>query len=303
MAIATSTAALIAAGTTAAASVYGASQNARAARQGAAAIQGASDQSIAEARRQFDLNRQDMQPFIQSGNRRLRAQDELLGLGGGQSDMAGRINVNDQPFNQWQSYVESNPDLLAAFQGSGGRWGDMENFGRLHYQTYGQNEGRPVPQRLVLQADQAFSGQQGATGSGQGAAGSGDPLAGFRSSGFYQIDDDPRIRQGTNAAFSAKGMGLDGSAQVAMGRALQSNLYGRMLDYNSTLGTGAAQGAGILQGLGQQGMNMASNNANLRGNAANAMASSFQQQANARNQGLGGVLGAAQWFGQQRGWF
>jgi len=296
MAIATGTAALIAAGTTAAASVYGASQNARAARQGAQAIQGATDQSIAEQRRQFDLNRQDMQPFIQSGNRRLRAQDQLLGLGGGQSDMAGQINVNDQPFNQWQSYVESQPDLLAAFQNSGGRWGDMENFGRLHYQTYGQNEGRPVPHRPVLE-------QLPIKGSGQGAVGSGDPLAGFRQSGFYQIDEDPRIRQGTNAAFSAKGMGLDGSAQVAMGRALQSNLYGRMLDYNSTLGTGAAQGAGILQGLGQQGMNMASNNAGLRMNAANAMASSFQQQANARNQGLGGVMGAAQWFGQQRGWF
>lgn len=292
-----------AAALTAGASIYGARQQASAARQGAAAVNQSTQQSIAEARRQFDLNRQDMMPFVQSGNRRLRAQDQLLGLGGGQSDMAGQVNVNDQPFSQFGEYVRQNPDLLAAFQASGGRYGGIEDFGQTHYSMHGMGEGRQLPQRPVLQADQALSGQQAAAGSGQGAAGSGDPLAGFRSSGFYQIDDDPRIRQGTNAAFSAKGMGLDGSAQVAMGRALQSNLYGRMLDYNSTLGTGAAQGAGILQNLGAQGMNMAANNANLRGNAANAMASSFQQQANARNQGIGGVLGAAQWFGQQRGWF
>lgn len=289
---------LAAAALTAGASIYGARQNASAARQGAAAIQGATDQSIAEQRRQFDLNRQDMMPFIQSGNRRLAAQDQLLGLGG-QSNMAGQVNVNDQPFNQWQSYVESNPDLMAAFQSSGGQYGGIEDFGRIHYDTHGMREGRQLPTAMGA----PVQGNSLAQMDNQRGGNPVDPLAGFRQSGFYQIDDDPRIRQGTNAAFSAKGMGLDGSAQVAMGRALQSNLYGRMLDFNSTLGTGAAQGAGILQGLGQQGMNMAGNNAGLRMNAANAMASSFQQQANARNQGLGGVMGAAQWFGQQRGWF
>lgn len=297
---------LAAAALTAGASIYGARQNASAARRGAAAIQQGTDQSIAEARRQFDLNRQDMQPFIQSGNRRLRAQDQLLGLGG-QSDMAGQIGVNDQPFDQFGEYVRGNADLMQAFQNSGGQYGGIADFGRIHYDTHGRGEGRQLPTQSVLQPNQAYGapmqGNSFVQGDNQRGGSPVDPLAGFRQSAFYQIDDDPRIRQGTNAAFSAKGMGLDGSAQVAMGRALQSNLYGRMLDFNSTLGQGSAQGAGILQNLGQQGMNMAGNNANLRMGAANAMASSFQQQANARNQGLGGVLGAAQWLGGQRGWF
>jgi hypothetical protein len=220
MAIATGMA--LAAGLGAAGSIYSASQNSKAAKRGAQAVTDASDQNIAESRRQFDINRQDMQPFIQSGYQRQAAQDQLLGMGNGVTD----------------------PQMVGS-----------------------------------------------------------DPLARFRQSGFYQIDDDPRIRAGTNAAFSAKGMGLDGSAQVAMGRALQSNLYGRMVDYNNTLAGGAAQGLGAAQNLGAMGMNMAQNNAANRNNAANAMASSYQQQAQANNQGVGGALGALQWYGGKRGWF
>lgn len=305
MAIATGTAALIAAGAGAAASVYGASQNARAASQGAAAITNASQQSEAEARRQFDLTRSDQMPFIQSGWRRLAAQDQLLGIQGGNAGMATTgPAMMTQSGPDYGSYVRNNADLLNAFNASNGRWGGMEDFGAIHFDTHGRGEGRQVPM-FSNPNETTFAASGGANQAQGGGAtqAANDPLAGFRASGFYQIDDDPRIRQGTNAAFSAKGMGLDGAAQVAMGRALQSNLYGRLTDYSNTLSGGAAQGLGAVQGLGALGANMAANNASSRMGAANAMASSFQQRANATNQGLGGVMGAFGWYGQNQGWW
>jgi hypothetical protein len=128
-----------------------------------------------------------------------------------------------------------------------------------------------------------------------------DPLAGFRGSAFYQLPRDPRIERQVSTGAGARGMLFDGSTLNAMREAVSNDDYGRLLDFNNTLGTGSAQGAGIAQGLGSLGANMAANNANQRTNAAQAQATSYGQQANAFGSALGSIAGGfSSWMGNRK---
>ncbi len=289
MAIATGMA--LAAGLGAAGSIYSASQNRKAASRGAQAVTDASDQNIAESRRQFDINRQDLQPFIQSGYQRQSAQDQLLGLSPVNQAMPGQMAFGQSQGLGGQDFGSRNFEF--------GGYGNQGFDNMIRYDDGGQYTG---PSGNFEETFTPGAGNQAMSQSGQPQQPR-DPLAGFRQSGFYQINNDPRILSGVNAAYSAKGMGLDGSAQMAATRGLRDNLYGQFIDFGNMLGQGAAQGLGAAQNLGAMGMNMAQSNAANRNNAANAMASSYQQQAQANNQGVGGALGALQWYGGKRGWF
>ena len=312
MAIATSTAIALSAGATAAGSIYSANQANKAASKGAQAVSDANDQSTAEMRRQFDQTRQDQMPFMESGYRQRAALDQALGLGpGSQFAQAGPLasgGYGQQSGPDWAGYVRANPDLMSSYDASGGQYGGIADFGQTHYQTHGQNEGRSL--NLFGQPGGSYRpGSDMPTTLGAGAATPGinpaanDPMAGFKGSIFYQTPRDPRIMQGVNAMFSAKGMGLDGSAMKAAQDRIANDDYGRALDYTNMLAGGAATGLGAAQGIGSMGMNMASNNANLRANSANAMASSYQQRAQNNAGALGSVIGAGQWYGQNAGWF
>jgi hypothetical protein len=103
-----------------------------------------------------------------------------------------------------------------------------------------------------------------------------------------------------NAAFSAKGSGLDSSASNAMGKALTGLTQDAFYRFRSGL-EGAPTGA--VNALQSAGQNMANNNANQRTNTANALASSYSQRADARSAGAGGVIGAGNWFANQSGMF
>ena len=291
MAIATTTAMAVAAAAQAAGGAYSASQQAKAAKQGAQAAQSATDQNIAEQRRQYDQTRQDWLPFQRSDLARRNMADRSYGIQS--SDMAGQQSVYDGNAGQpnYGDYVRSNPDLLAAYEASNGQYGGIEDFGQIHYDTHGRGEGRQLP---------LFQSQQTQQPQGQASGQPFDPLSDFNASADAKLLNYAPISQNVNAQFSAKGAGLDGSAMKALQD--RTTQYTQNAFYNWRSGLeGSPTGANnALSSAGQQ---MASNNSNARTTNANALASSYAQRAQANASGVGAVLGAGNWFANQSGMF
>lgn len=117
----------------------GANAQNKASKQAANASQQASDQAIAEQRRQYDLSRGDNAPWLQAGQGALAQLSQLYGLGGQGGQQAG------QGFN-WNSYLQANPDVQQAIAGGAfGGEGGLAGAAQRHYQEYGQTEGRAGP--------------------------------------------------------------------------------------------------------------------------------------------------------------
>jgi hypothetical protein len=293
MAIATGTAMAIAAGASAAGGIYAANQQSQAAKRSAQAAQGATDQTIAEQRRQYDQTRQDLLPFQQSDLARRRMADRTYGIQS--SDMMGQQSVfgGNVGGMDYGSYVRNNPDLLAAYNASGGQYGGIEDFGQIHYDTHGRGEGRQLP-LFQGQAQQQMQGQ------GQASAQPFDPLADFNASADRALLNYAPISQNVNAQFSAKGAGLDGAALKALQDRTTQYTQNAFYNFRSGLEGTPTNANNALASAGQ---NMASNNANARTANANAMASSYQQRANANAGAAGSLIGAGNWFANQSGMF
>jgi hypothetical protein len=193
------------------------------------------------------------------------------------------------------AYVRNNPDLMAAYQASGGQYGGIEDFGQIHYDTHGRGEGRQLP---LFQSQQT---QQPQTAAQMQQAGQPfDPLADFNASADRAILNYAPIAAGVNAQFSAKGAGLDGSAAKALQD--RTTQYTQNAFYNFRSGL-EGNNSGANNALAQAGQQMASNNANARTANANALASSYGQRAQANASGVGSVIGAGNWFANQSGMF
>ncbi len=285
------TAMAVMAAANAAGGIYSANQQSKAAKQSAQAAQSATDQNIAEQRRQYDQTRQDWLPFQRSDLARRNMADRSYGIQS--SDMMGQQSVYDGNAGQpnYGDYVRANPDLLAAYEASGGQYGGIEDFGQIHYDTHGRGEGRQLP---------LFQSQQTQQPQGQVSGQPFDPLSDFNASADRALLNYEPVINATNAAFSAKGQGLDSSASNAMGKALTGLTQDAFYRFRSGL-EGAPTGA--VNALQSAGQNMANNNANARTANANALASSYQQRGQANASGVGAVLGAGNWFANQSGMF
>ena len=293
MAIATTTAMAVTAAANVAGSLYSSNQQSQAAKRSAQAATTAGNENIAEQRRQYDLTRSDQMPFLQSDYARRAMADRTYGIQS--QDMMGRQSVfqGNQGGIDYGSYVRNNPDLMDAYNASGGKYGGLEDFGAIHYQTHGRGEGRQLPMFGAQQQPQQM--QQGQTSSQPF-----DPLSDFnRSADRALLNYEPAINS-VNAAFSAKGQGLDSSASNAMGKALTGLTQDAFYRFRSGL-EGSPTGA--VNALGAAGQNMASQNAQNRMNTANALASSYGQRADARSAGAGALVGAGNWFMNQSGMF
>jgi hypothetical protein len=285
------TAMAVMAAANAAGGIYSANQQSKAAKQGAQAAQSATDQNIAEQRRQYDQTRQDQLPFQQSDLARRRMADRSYGIQstsmtGPQDVYTGNVGGID-----YGSYVRNNPDLLAAYEASGGQYGGIEDFGQIHYDTHGRGEGRQLP---------LFQAQQTQQPQGQASGQPFDPLSDFNASADRAILNYAPIAAGVNAQFSAKGAGLDGSAAKALQD--RTTQYTQNAFYNFRSGL-EGNNSGANNALAQAGQQMASNNANARTANANALASSYGQRANANAGAAGSVVGSMNWFGNQSGMF
>lgn len=288
------TAMAVMAGANAIGGIYSANQQSQAAKRSAQAATTAGNENIAEQRRQYDLTRSDQMPFLQSDYARRAMADRTYGIQS--QDMMGRQSVfqGNQGGIDYGAYVRNNPDLMDAYNQSGGQYGGMEDFGAIHYQTHGRGEGRQLPMFGAQQQPQMAMQQ------GQAAGQPFDPLSDFnRSADRALLNYEPAINS-VNAAFSAKGQGLDSSASNALGKSLTGLTQNAFYNFRSGL-EGSPTGA--VNTIGQAGQSMANQNANQRMNTANALASSYGQRADARSGGAGALVGAGNWFMNQSGMF
>ena len=100
-------------------------------------------------------------------------------------------------------------------------------------------------------------------------------------------------------AYGAGGSLLSGSAQGAMMDRLADNRYGAYINYDNALASISGAGTQSSQVQGQQGMNLANSLSNIYGAQGNARASSYANQNNLLQTGLGAAGQAAQTLG----WF
>jgi hypothetical protein len=267
-------------------------------------IAGASNSAAAMMDQQYQQTRTDLAPYRASGEAANSAAAAMLGLNPG-STAAGREAANAPDL---QAYLQANPDVARAFQQQmanpkgaellareGVR--TLEDFARLHYQRYGQAEGRQMP--TVGQAQAAA--QPPTTGSGIPTTGSGVPttegsggggssleqlfnlIPGSRESADYALQQVQQRQVGT-------GVSGGGAAKELMDRAL---LIGPDLRNNelSLLMNMSGQGQGAATSTGQFGANATANSASAMMNAADARASSYAN--NPWAEGLGVASGYA----------
>jgi hypothetical protein len=113
--------AAIAAAASAGSSIFGSVNSANATKDASKAQQ--------QAAQQYAAN---FQPYLGAGQSALSAQMALLGLGNGAPGNFGQPN--------YAGYVTGNPDILAAYQNGNGNGASIDDFGKWHWDTFGQNE-------------------------------------------------------------------------------------------------------------------------------------------------------------------
>lgn len=123
----------------------------------------------------------------------------------------------------------------------------------------------------------------------------------FTGSGFNRAATDVTNSDlnTIKGAYGAGGSLLSGSAQGAMMDRLADNRYGAYINYDNALASISGAGTQSSQVQGQQGMNLANSLSNIYGAQGDARASSYANQSNALQTGLG-ALGQGL---QTGGWF
>lgn len=241
----------------------GASAQNKAAKQGAAASQAATDATIAEQRRQFDIGQQNQQPWLDTGRNALSVLGGMYGLNNGQSGAsAGGMN--------WNSYLQANPDVAQAIQGGAyGGEGGIAGAAQRHYNEYGIGEGRAAPATAT-------------------------PYDSFLASPDYQFRQNEQMRALT-ARNAALGIQDSGAAQRSALQLSGSLASGEFNNYANRLSSLAGVGQTAAQNTAAAGQNFANSMGQVLGNNAQNLASSYAQQgANNANlwSGIGGAVGA-----------
>lgn len=254
----------------------GANAQNKAAKQAAAASQAATDQTIAEQRRQFDIGQQNMQPWLTTGTGALNQLAALYGLPTAQSSPQG------QSFNA-QAYMAANPDVASAIR-SGGFGGDPY----AHWLEYGQQEGRTGG------VTPASGGASPSQATGMGA---------FFTSPDYQFRQDEQMRALTarNAALGIQDSGAAQRSALQLSGNLASSEFN---NYANRLASLAGVGQTAAHNQVAAGANFANSMGNVLGNNAQNLASSYAQQGeNNANlwSGIGGAVGSGlnQFFGRR----
>lgn len=234
------------------------------------------------------------QPWYDTGEKALKKLEQIMGLdepdyataGAGGSTGAGGYDYgsysSDGLFGgvsnavsgnaDYAQYVRDNPDLLAAFEGSGGRYGDIGDFGRTHYTSHGQNE--PNRNIAAITGERAqgsvstgvytgggrdLTGTSAAPGYGSGGANAQsepstqkyDPLEDFYGSarGRLAIKGFDQDAMNANAAGAATGRALSGAQWRDLNEINKANSYGAyndwVNDYANLAGTGQATANGL----------------------------------------------------------
>lgn len=250
----------------------GASATNKAAKQGAAASQQATDATIAEQRRQFDIGQQNQQPWLTAGNSAL-------------NQLAGLYGLNTTPGGasaQTYAYLQANPqvkaDIDAGAFGGPGNYDAAVNWRRNEYGGVDNGTGSVTA-----------GGQQGAAGAGGNSA-----MNAFFTSPDYQFRQDEQMRALT-ARNAALGIQDSGAAQRSALQLSGNLASGEFNNYANRLSSLAGVGQTAAQNTAAQGQNFANSMGNVLGQNAQNLASSYATQgANNANlwSGIGGAVGA-----------
>lgn len=241
----------------------GANATNKAAQKGAAASQQATDATIAEQRRQFDIGQQNQQPWLDTGRNALSVLGGMYGLNNGQGGgAAGGQN--------WNSYLSANPDVATAIQGGAyGGEGGIAGAAQRHYNEYGIGEGRAAPAAST-------------------------PYDSFLASPDYQFRQDEQMRALT-ARNAALGIQDSGAAQRSALQLSGSLASGEFNNYTNKLSALAGVGQTAAQNTAAAGQSFANSMGQVLGNNAQNLASSYATQGqNSANlwSGIGGAVGA-----------
>lgn len=285
------------------ASVIAGSKNAGAINKATDAQTANNAQSLALQQQIYGENKATLAPFVGTGVAASNQINALLGLNVPQqqsqqmpANALGSFQPNGNALAangmggalsgpNYAAYVQANPDVQNEFQRVGARFGnDPAAFGQFHYQTYGQNEGRALPQY----------GQGALSGVGGGAS---QPLnamsafENFRNSNGYQF----RFNEGMNAlnsGFAGRGVLQSGAAMKAALEYGQNIASGEFGNYLNNLQVQQNLGAGAASSQAGVGQNFAGNVTSLNTANANALASGAVASANNTNGVIGGVTNA-----------
>lgn len=253
---------LIAAGVGAAGAVASSSAQSKAAKSAANASQQATDATIAEQRRQYDLSRADQQPWLTTGTSALGQLASLYGLQGGTQPTSTRTGAFDET-----SYLANNFDVGRAIDD-----GRFNGSALDHYNQYGQNEGR---------VGSGFTVTQAPTG-----------MDAFVASPDYQFRQNEQARALT-ARNASLGIQDSGAAQKAALQYSGNLASGEFNNYANRLASLAGVGQSAANNTAQLGQGFANSYGNAMNNNAQNLASSYATQGAANGQLYGQLGGIA----------
>ena len=289
------------------ATALGAVGSAIAGNEAADAVSDASAQNSRDSRYQFDRSIELTQPWRQSGIGALNLQNGLLGvapadqLNSGPAATAAQSTVAPN----FAGYVSSAPDLANAFsplrsqdmqsiakQGydtNGDGRINQDEFGRFHWGTFGQAEGRslPQPQNAFSPAPAAAGGTTGGT-AGPSHTAAVDPYETFKDSAFY-MSNVALTQQGQEqitGQMGAAGKSLSGRHMTALADHLKAREANAFSDYYSALTGLSGTGANLSANSGAQGIAVQGQINQQNTNAAVAQGSAYTGTANAFNNAL-----------------
>jgi hypothetical protein len=264
-------------------------------------------------------------------------------MGQGGMGMPGGPGLNQPQMGpDWQAYLQQNPDVMQyvnanprALREFGG---DINRLAEFHYNTFGRNEGRALPQFQPMGVPEPTVGSSPVsmqpivdTGGGAYRPGGDDgpqslqvgpeapaaapagpveapvgPMtATLRDTPGYQFLQDEQKKALENS-FAARGKLLSGAAMKALqerSMGLADQTYQQTV--NNAMGL-ANLGSGAGGSIMQAGMNYGNMAGNAFGNMANAQAAGAIGRADAWNQGAqgvaGSIMGGLGMYGGYKGW-
>lgn len=261
-------------------SIYGAVNQGNAANSASQAQQNAAAQAAAN-----------YAPYLGGGSAALNAQLNLLGLGSGMPGGASQAAPN------YAAYVTGNPDVLAAYQSGAGKGASIEDFGKWHWNTFGQNESAANnPNRTLTPF-----GQAGANGASPGASSQQSAIDQLKQSPLYQSlyhNGEQSVLANAAATGGLRGGNANASLYNLGGDTLAKTYQQQFQNLGSISGLGenAAAGTGNAQLLGGQAaaggiLGSATANNNLA-NTISGIPSVFGNSSVLG--GLGGIFGGQQ---------
>lgn len=261
---------LIAAGIGAAGTIASSRAQSGAARSAANASQQATDATIAEQRRQYDLSRADQQPWLQTGQSALSQLAGLYGLGSG-----GGANSSTYAF------LQANPQARDAINnGYFGGNGDLNSAVNWYQNEYGGA------------ANPTTAGATGATGNAPGVTAGGPNMSSFFASPDYQFRQNEQARALT-ARNASLGIQDSGAAQKSAMQYSGNLASGEFNNYANRLASLAGVGQSAANNTAQLGQGYANAVGSALGTNAQNLSSSYATQGAANGQLYGQLGGIA----------